>query len=82
MHTHTRTLTYAHMHSHMHTHALTHAHTHARMHAHMPAGCHHNPNLLPNNFHIRKVIPYSGNFSRRINIAVFVDFTATSKILL
>ena len=25
-------------------------------------------------------IPYSGNFSRTINFAVFVDFTATSKI--
>ena len=26
------------------------------------------------------LLPYSGNFSRTINFAVFVDFTATSKI--
>ena len=26
------------------------------------------------------LIPYSGNFSRTINFAVFVDFTSTSKI--
>ena len=26
------------------------------------------------------LIPYSGNFSRRINFAVFVDFTATLKV--
>ena len=25
-------------------------------------------------------VPYSGNFSRTINFAVFMDFTATSKI--
>ena len=26
------------------------------------------------------LLPYSGNFSRTINFAVFVNFTATSKI--
>ena len=30
--------------------------------------------------HRNKPIPYSGKFSRTINFAVFVDFTATSKI--
>ena len=28
------------------------------------------------------LIPYSRNFSRTINFAVFVDFTATSKLIL
>ena len=30
--------------------------------------------------HFSMPIPYSGNFLRTINFALFVDFTATSKI--